>query len=81
METSRSFRLSPHALDLRPAPPELGLQRLEPTVEVIHAVDLRLALGRVPMAQPPGRETFASPNRASRGAITQKLARMVETRS
>ena len=37
--------------------------------------------GRVPMAQPPGSETFASPNRASSGATTQKLARMVETSS
>ena len=37
--------------------------------------------GRVPMAQPPGSETLASPKRASSGAITQKLARMRETSS
>ena len=37
--------------------------------------------GRVPMAQPPGSETLASPMRASSGAITQKLARILETRS
>ena len=33
------------------------------------------------MAQPPGSETFASPMRASNGAMTQKLARMRDTRS
>ena len=33
--------------------------------------------GRVPMAQPPGSDTFASPMRASSGAITQKLARIL----
>ncbi len=33
------------------------------------------------MAQPPGMETRASPMRASSGAITQKLARIVETSS
>ena len=32
--------------------------------------------GRVPMAQPPGSDTRASPMRASSGPITQKLARM-----
>jgi hypothetical protein len=37
--------------------------------------------GRVPMAQPPGIDTLASPMRATRGAITQKLARMVDTSS
>ena len=37
--------------------------------------------GRVPMAQPPGSDTLASPIRASSGAITQKLARIFETRS
>ncbi len=37
--------------------------------------------GRVPMAQPPGIETRASPSRATSGAITQKLARMRETSS
>ena len=37
--------------------------------------------GRVPMAQPPGSDTRASPMRASRGASTQKLARMRETSS
>ena len=37
--------------------------------------------GRVPMAQPPGSDTFASPMRASSGAITQKLARIFDTRS
>jgi len=31
------------------------------------------------MAQPPGIETLAWPKRATKGAITQKLARMVET--
>jgi hypothetical protein len=33
------------------------------------------------MAQPPGIETLASPSRATSGAITQKLARIVETSS
>ena len=37
--------------------------------------------GRVPMAQPPGIDTRASPMRASSGAITQKLARILETSS
>ena len=37
--------------------------------------------GRVPMAQPPGIETRASPKRAISGAITQKLARIRETSS
>jgi hypothetical protein len=37
--------------------------------------------GRVPMAQPPGSETRASPMRASNGPITQKLARILETSS
>jgi hypothetical protein len=42
---------------------------------------IRRSTGRVPMAQPPGIETRASPRRATRGAMTQKLARMVETSS
>ena len=42
---------------------------------------IRRSTGRVPMAQPPGIETFASPMRATSGAITQKLARIFETRS
>jgi hypothetical protein len=42
---------------------------------------MRRSTGRVPMAQPPGIDTFASPMRASSGAITQKLARMRETSS
>ena len=37
--------------------------------------------GRVPMAQPPGSETRASPMRAKSGPITQKLARILETSS
>ena len=37
--------------------------------------------GRVPMAQPPGIETRASPMRATSGAITQKLARIFDTSS
>jgi hypothetical protein len=37
--------------------------------------------GRVPMAQPPGSDTFASRMRATSGAITQKLARIRDTRS
>ena len=37
---------------------------------------IRRSTGRVPMAQPPGSETFASPMRATSGAITQKLARI-----
>ena len=37
--------------------------------------------GRVPMAQPPGSDTFASPMRASSGPTTQKLARIFETSS
>ena len=37
--------------------------------------------GRVPMAQPPGSETLASPMRATSGASTQKLARILETSS
>ena len=36
-------------------------------------------MGRVPMAQPPGSETFARPQRATSGASTQKLARMRAT--
>ncbi|GFO80852.1 MAG: hypothetical protein A49_04790 [Methyloceanibacter sp.] len=35
--------------------------------------------GRVPMAHPPGRDTFASPQRANSGASTQKLARIRAT--
>ena len=35
----------------------------------------------MPIAQPPGIETFASPVRATSGPITQKLARMRETSS
>jgi hypothetical protein len=35
--------------------------------------------GRVPMAQPPGSDTRAWPQRASSGPSTQKLARMRET--
>ena len=41
----------------------------------------RKSTGRVPMAQPPGRETRAWPMRASSGPSTQKLARMRETSS
>ena len=41
----------------------------------------RRSTGRVPMAQPPGSETRASPMRASSGATTQKLARIFETSS
>ena len=37
--------------------------------------------GRVPMAQPPGSDTRASPMRASKGASTQKLARIRDTSS
>ena len=37
--------------------------------------------GRVPMAQPPGIETRASPMRATSGASTQKLARIFDTSS
>ena len=37
--------------------------------------------GRVPMAQPPGIDTLASPMRAKSGATTQKLARILETSS
>ena len=33
------------------------------------------------MAQPPGIETFAFPMRATNGATTQKLARILETSS
>jgi hypothetical protein len=33
------------------------------------------------MAQPPGSDTRASPMRASKGPITQKLARILETSS
>ena len=42
---------------------------------------IRRSTGRVPMAQPPGIDTFASPMRATSGATTQKLARMRETSS
>ena len=37
--------------------------------------------GRVPMAQPPGIDTLASPMRANSGATTQKLARIRDTSS
>ena len=37
--------------------------------------------GRVPMAQPPGIDTRASPMRATSGAKTQKLARILDTSS
>ena len=37
--------------------------------------------GRVPMAQPPGIDTRAWPQRASSGPSTQKLARMRLTSS
>ena len=37
--------------------------------------------GRVPMAQPPGSDTRACPMRATSGASTQKLARILVTRS
>jgi hypothetical protein len=37
--------------------------------------------GRVPMAQPPGMETRAPPQRATSGPSTQKLARMRLTSS
>ena len=37
--------------------------------------------GRVPMAQPPGRETLASPQRASSGPSARTLARILRTRS
>ena len=42
---------------------------------------MRRSTGLVPIAQPPGRETLASPIRASSGAMTQKLARILETNS
>ena len=42
---------------------------------------MRRSTGRVPMAQPPGIETRASPMRATSGASTQKLARILETSS
>ena len=45
------------------------------------APSMKRSTGRVPMAQPPGSDTRASPMRASSGPITQKLARMRETRS
>ena len=38
---------------------------------------MKRSTGRVPMAQPPGSDTRASPMRASSGPITQKLARML----
>ena len=40
-----------------------------------------MSTGLVPMAQPPGSETLASPQRASSGPSTQKLARILETSS
>ena len=40
-----------------------------------------MSTGRVPMAQPPGSETLASPQRPSSGPSTQKLARILETSS
>ena len=42
---------------------------------------IRRSTGRVPMAQPPGIDTRASPVRATKGPITQKLARILETSS
>src|SRR5437660_141522 len=42
---------------------------------------IRRSTGRVPIAQPPGMDTLASPMRATSGATTQKLARMRETNS
>ncbi len=42
---------------------------------------MKKSTGRVPMAQPPGSDTRASPMRASSGPMTQKLARMRETSS
>ena len=38
---------------------------------------IRRSTGRVPMAQPPGSDTRASPMRATSGASTQKLARIL----
>ena len=42
---------------------------------------MKRSTGRVPMAQPPGSETFAWRMRAISGPITQKLARILETSS
>ena len=53
---------------------DLGAERLR-------APSMKKSTGRVPMAQPPGSDTLASPMRASSGPITQKLARIRETRS
>ena len=42
---------------------------------------MKRSTGRVPMAQPPGSDTRASPIRARSGPMTQKLARIFETSS
>jgi class 3 adenylate cyclase len=39
------------------------------------------SMGRIPMAQPPGRATRATPCRATRGPSTSTDARMVDTSS
>ena len=42
---------------------------------------IKRSTGRVPIAQPPGSDTRAAPMRATSGAITQKLARILATSS
>ena len=49
--------------------------------ELLHGHARCMSTGRVPMAQPPGSDTLASPQRASSGPSTQKLARILDTSS
>jgi len=54
---------------------------MEISVPSFSSAMIRRSTGRVPMAQPPGSETFASFMRAIKGATTQKLARIRDTSS